>query len=166
MRPVVASRGLGLAQAALQLAVEYAESRRVGGEPLLGKQGVQWELARAAADIEAAELLVDRAARWVDQGRTGPESAGQLAIAKLHATECAVRVSALATQILGAAGSVAGHPAERMYRDARSLTVVEGTSEIQLGVIAAALAARRLWWRPASDPVDASVPGESSVGRK
>lgn len=155
MRPVVAARGLGLAQAALQLAVEHAERRTVGGTPLIRQQGIAWELARAAADVEAAGLLVDRAAELVDAGRTGAQAAGALAVAKLHATESAVRVSGLATQILGAAGTVAGHPAERMYRDARSLTVVEGTSEIQLGIIAQALADRRLWWRPAaSGPVD------------
>lgn len=148
MRPVVAARGLGLAQAALQGAVEYAERRTVGGTPLIGRQGIAWELARAAADVEAARLLVDRAADLVDAGRSGAQAAGALAVAKLHATECAVRVSGLATQILGATGTVAGHPAERMYRDARSLTVVEGTSEIQLGIIAGALAQRQLWWRP------------------
>lgn len=148
MRPVVAARGLGLAQAALQGAVEYAERRTVGGTPLIRRQGIAWELARAAADVEAARLLVDRAADLVDAGRSGAQAAGALAVAKLHATECAVRVSGLATQILGATGTVAGHPAERMYRDARSLTVVEGTSEIQLGIIAGALAQRQLWWRP------------------
>lgn len=148
MRPVVAARGLGLAQAALHLAVEYAESRLVGGTVLARQQGVQWELARAAADVQAASLLVERAAWLVDANRSGPEAAGALAVTKLHATECAVRVSGLATQILGAAGCVAGHPAERMYRDARSLTIVEGTSEIQLGIIATALSTRTLWWRP------------------
>ncbi|MGI5242212.1 acyl-CoA dehydrogenase family protein [Dactylosporangium sp. CA-139066] len=148
MRPIVAARGLGLAEAALMAAVEYAETRSVGDAPVFRQQGVQWRLAQAAADIEAARLLVYRAARLVEAGRSGAESAGLLAMAKLQATECAVRVSGLATQVFGAVGSVAGHPVERMYRDARTLTVVEGTSEIQLGIVARALADRTVWWRP------------------
>lgn len=148
MRPVVASRGIGLAQAALQLAVDHAQHRQLAGGALVDQQGMLWQLARAAADVEAATLLVERAAELVDLGRTGPESAGRLAIAKLSATECAVRVSGLATQVFGAAGLVSGHPAERMYRDARSLTVVEGTSEMQLSIIGRSLAGRDLWWRP------------------
>lgn len=148
MRPVVASRGVGLAQGALQLAVEHARQRQIAGGALVDQQGMLWQLARAAADVEAAALLVERAAELVDLGRTGPDDAGRLAIAKLSATECAVRVSGLATQVFGAAGLVSGHPAERMYRDARSLTVVEGTTEMQLSIIGRSLAARDLWWRP------------------
>ncbi|MEV4376314.1 acyl-CoA dehydrogenase family protein [Streptosporangium sp. NPDC049644] len=151
MRPVVAARGLGLAEAALMHAVRHAETREVNGVALIRQQGIQWELARAAADVEAARLLTYRAADLVESGAGGPDSAGQLAVAKLHATECAVRVSGLATQIFGAAGSVAGHPAERFHRDARNLTVVEGTSEIQLGIIARGLQERHMWWGPKTD---------------
>ncbi|WP_203986681.1 acyl-CoA dehydrogenase family protein [Sphaerisporangium rufum] len=148
MRPVVAARGLGLAEAALMAAVRYAGERRVNGTALIRQQGIRWELARAAADVEAARALTYQAAGLVAAGTAGPESAARLAVAKLHATECAVRVSGLATQIFGAAGAVAGHPAERMYRDARTLTVVEGTSEIQLDLIARGLERGHLWWGP------------------
>lgn len=146
MRPVVAARGLGLAQAALMLATEYAEARVVAGGPVASHEGVRWQLARAAISIEAARLLTHRAADLVDTGRSGPESAGQLAMAKLAATECAVEVSGLAVQLHGAAGSLPGHPVERLHRDARTLTIVEGTSEIQLGIVARALADRHVWW--------------------
>lgn len=148
LRPVVAARGLGLAEGALMEAVRYAESRTVGGSPVARQQGMAWQLARAAADVEAARLLTYRAAELVDSGRSGPAFAGDLALAKLAATECAVRVSGLATQVFGAAGSVAGHVAERFYRDARNLTVVEGTTEIQLGIIARSLQDRHIWWEP------------------
>jgi alkylation response protein AidB-like acyl-CoA dehydrogenase len=148
MRPVVAARGLGLAQGALMEAVGYAETRTVAGTPLIEQQGIAWQLARAAADVEAARLLTYRAAELVDTGRSGPAFAGHLALAKLAATECAVRVSALAAQLFGAAGSDAGHVAERFNRDARTLTVVEGTSEIQLGIIASAVRQRHIWWEP------------------
>lgn len=146
MRPVVSARGLGLAAAALMLAVARIESRSVGGRPVAAQQGVQWQVADAAVQLEAARLLTYRAADLVDTRRSGREAAGLLAAAKLASSEIAVKAAALAAQLHGAEGCLAGHPADRLVRDARQLTIVEGTSEIQRGIIARAVLDRSLWW--------------------
>jgi hypothetical protein len=146
MRPIVAARGLGLAEGALMYATEYVKEREAFGHTIADFQGIQWEIAKVAVDIEAARLLTYRAAWLADQGKFGREHVPFLSMAKYHATELAVRASGLAVQLLGAAGYMADHPTEQWYRDAKQLTIVEGTSQVQLGLIARGVLGHDLWW--------------------
>lgn len=146
MRPIVAARGIGLAEGALMYAVEYAREREAFGRHLSDFQGLQWMMAEVATEIEAARLLTYRAAVLSDQGRFGKEYAPYLSMAKYHATELAKKAADVAVQILGAAGYMKDHMTELYYRDARQLTIVEGTSQVQLGLIAQGLIAGDLWW--------------------
>ncbi len=146
MRPIVAARGIGLAEGALMYATEYVQQREAFGHTIADFQGIQWEIAKLAVDIEAARLLTYRSAWLADQGKFTKEYVPFLSMAKYHATELAVRASGLAVQLLGAAGYMEDHPTELWYRDARQLTIVEGTSQVQLGLIARGVLARDLWW--------------------
>jgi alkylation response protein AidB-like acyl-CoA dehydrogenase len=146
MRPVVAARGIGLAEGALMYATEYVQQRTAFNQTIADFQGVQWEIAKCAVDIEAARLLTYRAAWLADKGRFSKEWVPYLSVAKYHATELAVRASGLALQLLGAAGYMEDHPTEQWYRDAKQLTIVEGTSQVQLGLIARGVLDRDLWW--------------------
>jgi len=146
MRPVVAARGIGLAEGALMYATQYVEQRAAFGRTIADFQGVQWEIAKCAVDLEAARLLTYRAAWLADQGKFTKEWVPLLSAAKYHATELAVRASGLAVQLLGAAGYMTDHPTEQWYRDAKQLTIVEGTSQVQLGLIARGVLDRDLWW--------------------
>lgn len=146
MRPIVAARGLGLAEGALMYATKYVQQREAFGTTISAFQGIQWEIAKMAVEIEAARLLTYRAACLADEGKYTREYVPYLSIAKYHATEVAVRASGLALQMLGAAGYMKDHPTEQWYRDARQLTLVEGTSEIQLGLIAKGVLDHDLWW--------------------
>jgi alkylation response protein AidB-like acyl-CoA dehydrogenase len=146
MRPVVAARGIGLAEGALMYATEYARAREAFGQTVAAFQGVQWEIAKLATEIEAARLLTYRAAWLADRGRFTKEWVPYLSMAKYYATELAVRASGAAVQLLGAAGYMKDHPTELWYRDARQLTIVEGTSEVQLGLIARGVLDHDLWW--------------------
>ncbi|HEY4948525.1 MAG TPA: acyl-CoA dehydrogenase family protein [Acidimicrobiales bacterium] len=146
MRPVVAARGIGLAEGALMYATEYVKGREAFGKTISGFQGIQWEIAKVAVDIEAARLLTYRSAWLADQGKFTKEYVPFLSMAKYYATELAVRASGLAVQLLGAAGYMKDHPTELWYRDARQLTIVEGTSQVQLGLIARGVLDHDLWW--------------------
>jgi alkylation response protein AidB-like acyl-CoA dehydrogenase len=146
MRPIVAARGIGLAEGALMYATEYVKERAAFGRTIADFQGIQWEIAKCAVDIEAARLLTYRAAWLADRGRYTKEFVPFLSMAKYHATELAVRASGLAVQLLGAAGYMEDHPAEQWYRDAKQLTIVEGTSQVQLGLIARGVLDHDLWW--------------------
>jgi alkylation response protein AidB-like acyl-CoA dehydrogenase len=146
MRPLVAARGIGLAEGALMYATEYAEQRAAFGHKIADFQGIQWEVAKLATEIEAARLLTYRAASYADQGRYTKEWVPHLSMAKYYATELAVRASGLALQMLGAAGYMKDHLTELYYRDAKQLTIVEGTSQIQLGLIARGVRDRDMWW--------------------
>jgi hypothetical protein len=146
MRPVVAARGIGLAEGALMYATEYVKQREAFGGTIADFQGIQWEIAKTAVDIEAARLLTYRAAWLADQGKFTKEYVPFLSMAKYFATELAVRASGLAVQLLGAAGYMEDHPTELWYRDARQLTIVEGTSQVQLGLIARGVLGHDLWW--------------------
>ncbi|GAA4490510.1 acyl-CoA dehydrogenase family protein [Rhodococcus olei] len=146
MRPIVAARGLGLAEGALMYAVDYMRSRQAFGAALTSQQGLGWMVAEHAAEIEAARLLTYRAASMVDAGAFDKSAVPQLSMAKLVATETAVKVSGTAVQLLGAAGYMKDHPVEMYYRDAKQLTIVEGTSQIQKNLLAEAVSARTLWW--------------------
>lgn len=146
MRPIVAARGIGLAEGALMYATRYLEEREAFGRHLADFQGLQWKLAELATEIEAARLLTYRAAWLADQGRFTKEWVPYLSMAKYYATELAVKASDTCLQLLGAAGYMKDHLTELYYRDAKQLTIVEGTSQIQLGLIARGVLDRDLWW--------------------
>jgi alkylation response protein AidB-like acyl-CoA dehydrogenase len=146
MRPIVAARGIGLAEGALMYATEYVQGRQAFGRTIADFQGIQWEIAKLATEIEAARLLTYRAAWLADRGQFTKEWVPYLSMAKYYATELAVRASDLSLQLLGAAGYMKDHPTELYYRDAKQLTIVEGTSQVQLGLIARGVLERHLWW--------------------
>jgi alkylation response protein AidB-like acyl-CoA dehydrogenase len=146
MRPVVAARGLGLAEGALMYAVDYVKQRAAFGRTIADMQGVQWKIAELATEIEAARLLTYRSAWMADRGQYTKEYVPYLSMAKYYASEVAVRVAGEALQMLGAAGYMEDHPTEMWYRDAKQLTIVEGTSQIQLGLIAKGVLDHDLWW--------------------
>lgn len=129
----IGALAVGLAQAALEEAVRYAKERRAFGQPLAMHQAIQWMIADAATQIEAARLLVHRAAWLKERGQFFNKEA---AVAKLFATEMAEQVCRNAIQILGSYGYSSEYPVERLYRDARLMTIGEGTSEVQRMVIA------------------------------
>ena len=131
-RPQVAASALGIARAAFEYATEYANERRAFGKPLIAKQGVSFKLADMAIQVEAARLLVWRAAAALDAG----EDAGLLgSYAKAFAADAAMSITTDAVQVLGGAGIMRDHPVEKWMRDAKVLQIVEGTSEIQRHVI-------------------------------
>jgi alkylation response protein AidB-like acyl-CoA dehydrogenase len=146
MRPIVAARGLGLAEGALMYATDYVKEREAFGQTISDFQGVRWEIAKCATDIEAARLLTYRAAWMADHGLYSKEHVPMLSMAKYFATEVAVRTSGLAVQLLGAAGYMHDHPVEQYYRDAKQLTIVEGTSQVQLNLIGQGVVHHDLWW--------------------
>src|SRR6266480_518495 len=146
MRPVVAARGIGLAEGALMYATEYVQERPAFGKTIADFQGIQWEIAKLATEIEAARLLTYRAAALADEGKFSKEWVPYLSMAKYYATEVAVRASNVCLQLLGAAGYMKDHPLELYYRDAKQLTIVEGTSQVQLGLIAKGVLDHDLWW--------------------
>src|SRR6476661_1940117 len=146
MRPIVAARGIGLAEGALMYAVEYVKQREAFDQTIADFQGIQWKIAELAAEIEAARLLTYRAAWMADRGLYTKENVPFLSMAKYYATELAVKVSGEALQMLGAAGYMEDHPTELYYRDAKQLTIVEGTTQVQLGLIARGVLDHALWW--------------------
>jgi butyryl-CoA dehydrogenase len=129
----VSAQALGIAQAALDASVAYAKERVQFGKPIANLQAIQWMIADMAMEIDAARLLVYRAASCVDNGR--PYST-EGAMAKLFASETASRVAGKAIQIHGGYGYTESYPVERNYRDAKITELYEGTSEVQRMVIA------------------------------
>jgi hypothetical protein len=146
MRPIVAARGIGLAEGALMYAVEYVKGREAFGKTIADFQGIQWKIAELATEIEAARLLTYRAAWMADRGEFTKEWVPYLSMAKYYATELAVKTSSEALQMLGAAGYMEDHPLELLYRDAKQLTIVEGTTQVQLGLIGRGVLDHDLWW--------------------
>jgi alkylation response protein AidB-like acyl-CoA dehydrogenase len=134
----VAAMGVGLAQGALDEALAYARERRAFGKPISKYQAIQMKLADMSTEIEACRLLVYKAARLKDQGRSFTLTAAQ---AKLKSGRLAVRASEEAVQIHGGYGYIEEYPVCRFYRDAKILTIGEGTDEVQQMVIARALGA-------------------------
>jgi alkylation response protein AidB-like acyl-CoA dehydrogenase len=131
-RPQVAASAVGIARAAFEHATAYANERQAFGKPLIAKQGVSFKLADMAIGVEAARLLVWRAAAALDAG----QDAGLLgSYAKAFAADTAMSVTTDAVQVLGGAGIMRDHPVEKWLRDAKVLQIVEGTSEIQRHVI-------------------------------
>ncbi len=129
----IAALAVGLAQGAYEAALRYAKERRQFGQPIAAFQAIQWKLADNATRIEAARLLTYRAAYLKDRGaRTTRESS----MAKLFASEIAVKAADDCVQIHGGYGFVKDYPAEKYFRDVKLVTIGEGTSEIQRLVIA------------------------------
>jgi alkylation response protein AidB-like acyl-CoA dehydrogenase len=136
----IAALSVGLAQGALEEAVKYAKQRRAFGKNIADFQAIQWMLADMHMEIEAARALLYQAA-WLKDAH--PTRLGTAASkAKLYSSEMANRVAAKAVQIHGSVGYSRETPVERMYRDARVLTIYEGTSEIQRMIIARELVQR------------------------
>jgi len=136
----IAALSVGLAQGALEEAVKYAKQRRAFGKNIADFQAIQWMLADMHMEIEAARALLYQAA-WLKDAH--PTRLGTAASkAKLYSSEMANRVAAKAVQIHGSVGYSRETPVERMYRDARVLTIYEGTSEIQRMIIARELLQR------------------------
>jgi alkylation response protein AidB-like acyl-CoA dehydrogenase len=136
-RPTVGAQALGIARAAYEYSLEYAKNRVQFGRPIIENQAIAFALADMRTEIDAARLLVWRAA-WMGRNNV-PFTAGEGSMSKLKAGEVAVAVTEKAVQILGGAGYLREHPVERWYRDAKIYTIFEGTSEIQRLVIARAI---------------------------
>jgi len=129
----IAALSIGIAQGAFEAAVKYAKERHQFGQPIAEFQAIQFKLADMATQIEAARLLTMQAAAMKDAGKTLTK---QSAMAKLFASETAVRVAEESIQIHGGYGYTKDYPAEKYWRDAKLCTIGEGTSEIQRMVIA------------------------------
>ncbi|RKY30679.1 MAG: acyl-CoA dehydrogenase [Candidatus Omnitrophota bacterium] len=133
-RPGVAAQALGIAQGALDLAVKYAKERQQFGKSISAFQGIQWMLADMATEIEAARALVYSVARMVDAGKTSV--AKESAMAKMYASDVAMRVTTEALQIFGGYGYMKDYPIEKYMRDAKITQIYEGTNQIQRNIIA------------------------------
>lgn len=129
----IASQALGIAGACLEASTQRARNRHAFGKPIADYQEIQWKLADMATDLDAGRLLTYRAAQIRDDGGSGAQEA---AMAKLFASRLANRAASAAVQIWGSAGTLAGSPVERYFRDARITELYEGTTEIQRLVIA------------------------------
>jgi hypothetical protein len=134
----IAALSVGLAQGAYEAARAYAKQRQQFGQPIAAFQAIQWKLADMATRIEAARLLTYRAAHLKDRGQRMTLEAS---MAKLYASETAVRAADECVQIHGGYGFVKDYPAEKYFRDVKLVTIGEGTSEIQRLVIARQLQA-------------------------
>ena len=132
-RITIAAQALGIAQGALDYAVGYVRERKQFGKAIAEFQGVQFQIARAATDVEAARLMVYNAARLRDAGQPFLKEA---AMAKLFSSEVAERVSSLAVNLFGGYGFVKDYPVEKFFRDAKIGQIYEGTSNLQLQTIA------------------------------
>ena len=135
----IGALAVGIAQGALDQALAYAKTRHQFDQPIAGFQAVQWMLADSEVETQAARLLVQQAAFLKD---TGAEVTTAASMAKLYASETAVRVTNRAVQIHGGYGYIKDFPVERAYRDAKIATIGEGTSEIQRLIIARRLLGR------------------------
>lgn len=136
-RPTVGAQAVGIARAAYEFALDYAKERRQFGRAIIENQAIAFKLADMRMHVDAARLLVHRAA-WM--GRTGRTfTAGEGSMSKLYAGETAVWVTEQAIQVLGGYGYVREYPVERWHRDAKIYTIFEGTSEIQRLIISRAI---------------------------
>ena len=136
-RPGVASQALGIAQGALDLTVAYIKERKQFGKPISSFQGVQFMLADMATEIEAARALIYATARMVDSG--AKKISKDSAIAKLFASDMAMKVTTDCVQLFGGYGYMRDYPIEKYMRDAKITQIYEGTNQIQRAVIAANL---------------------------
>ncbi len=135
-RPIVGAQAVGIAQGALDTAARYVTERRQFASRVADFQGIQFMLADMATQIEAARLLVYAACARLDAGDDGPAASRASAMAKLFASDTAMKVTTDAVQLLGGAGYTREFPVERMMRDAKVTQIYEGTNQIQRIVIA------------------------------
>ncbi|MEU4739180.1 acyl-CoA dehydrogenase family protein [Actinosynnema sp. NPDC023658] len=136
-RPTVGAMAVGVARAAYEYSLEYAKDREAFGRKIIENQSIAFDLANMKMEIDAARLLVWRAA-WMGRNNV-PFTAGEGSMSKLKAGEVSVWATERAIHILGGAGYTREHPVERMHRDAKIFTIFEGTSEIQRLVVARAI---------------------------
>jgi len=129
----IAGFSLGIAAGALESSLKYAKERVQFDQPIANFQAIQWMLADGFTELEAARLLTYRAAFLEDQGKKIPKES---AMAKLFASELAVKASSMAVQIFGGYGFTRDYPVEKFYRDSKLATIGEGTSEVQRWIIA------------------------------
>ncbi len=134
-RPIMGARGVGLAQGALDLAVDYVREREAFGQPVADFQGVRWMLADMGMGVTAARRMVYACAAMVDRGVAGRELAPHAAMAKCFATDVAMRAATDAVQLWGSQGISRDNPVERYFRDAKVLQIIEGTNQIQRNII-------------------------------
>ncbi len=132
----IGAQMIGIAQGALSATILYLKERQQFGKPLTEFQGIQFQLAQAATEIEAAKLLVYNAARLKDAGEDIAQAG---AMAKLLSSQVSERVTSLAVELFGGYGYTKDYPVEKYYRDAKIGTIYEGTSNMQLATIAKAL---------------------------
>ncbi len=140
-RPAVGAQALGVARAAYEYALDYAKERETFGKPIMQHQSIAFMLADMATEIDAARLLVHRAA-WL--AKNGEFKNAEGSMAKLKAGRVATWVTERAMQILGGAGYVKDHPVERWHRDAKIHDIFEGTEQIQQLVISRAISGMRI----------------------
>ncbi|GAB4546222.1 MAG: hypothetical protein Fur0020_14990 [Thermodesulfovibrionia bacterium] len=133
----VGAQGVGVAQGAFEEAMRFAKERRQFGQPITSFQAIQHMLADMATHIEAARALVYSVARYIDSGAR--DISKESAMAKLFATDVAMKVTVDAVQVMGGSGYMRDYPVEKMMRDAKILQIYEGTNQIQRNVIAQAL---------------------------
>ncbi|MCI0570088.1 MAG: acyl-CoA dehydrogenase family protein [Myxococcaceae bacterium] len=138
-RPLVAAAAVGLARSATEHAISYAKERKAFGKPIGEFQGISFMIADMAADVEAARLLVWKAAWEIDQGRRNTLTA---AMAKKCAADWAMRIATDAVQVFGGYGFNKEYPVEKLMRDAKIMQIYEGTSQIQRVIIARELFSR------------------------
>lgn len=136
-RPGVAAQAVGIAQGALDLTVKYAKERRQFGKSISSFQGIQWMLADMATQIEASRALVYATARMVDAGITNVSK--ESAMAKLFASDTAMKVTVDCIQIFGGYGYMKDYPIEKYMRDAKITQIYEGTNQIQRNIVASQL---------------------------
>ncbi len=132
-RPGIGALGVGLAQGAMEIAIEYARTREQFGKPIINFQAVQHKLANMAIKTEAARALVYSVARYMDSDP--PDVSKFAAMAKVFPADVAMEVTTEAVQVLGGYGYMQDYPVEKMMRDAKILQIYEGTNEIQRNII-------------------------------
>jgi alkylation response protein AidB-like acyl-CoA dehydrogenase len=141
-RPLIGARAVGLAQGAIDHAVNFVKDRSAFGRQVSDFQGIRWMLADMQMQTEAARQLVYRAASMSDAGAGPAELAPVAAMAKCFASDTAMKVATDAVQLFGAAGISAEYPINRYFRDAKVLQIIEGTNQIQRNIIANSLLGR------------------------
>ncbi|MCX7821885.1 MAG: acyl-CoA dehydrogenase family protein [Syntrophobacterales bacterium] len=134
-RPGIGALGVGLAQEALDISVEYARKRIQFGKPIISFQVIQHKIADMAMKIEAARALIYSAARYLDTKADAPDASKIAAMCKVFASDVAVQVALEAVQVLGGYGYMRDYPVEKLLRDSKILQIYEGTNEIQRNII-------------------------------
>ena len=140
-RPGIAAQAVGLAQGALEASVDYARQRIQFGHPIISLQAIQHMLANMATDVEAARALVYVTAKTIDSGAKNISM--ESSMAKVFASDVAMRVTTDAVQIFGGAGYMRDYPVEKMMRDAKIIQIYEGTNQVLRDTIASGLRKRR-----------------------